>query len=486
MGVARREELKKLETRLGQAPQLVCRTCSEGGILEYYRCCVDFVRLQKSVWQEMVYIPSLAKMLDPGRLVVVSRGRELRNVVAVVLKCFTVEGVKKRLKLLLPVKSVNDTSVPSDSEEAETFEENLRLWDLAIDKNRLFAGVENCGNERHESPHCVAEFPVECLVGICAKSLKVQGNEVVSDWERRKQPRFRNSSPEQTTLIAVKELRHWTLVWRTSVEGPPLVDSGKDLQSAGVDLVTRVHDLKALGSQLKGFRCTQCLSFKEHFMQIRDLDRMQSDKQKLQYLLSPESLRSNAAYKDKLAVLKHLGYVDVNNMVELKGKVACEISQHEILMTELILENVFSSLAPAEVAAVLSITTCQFKTKDVELNEHMTKLKEVVMRVVDKISSVQKMCGVGNYDLSDELQFGLMEVVYEWARGIPFAQLMEMTEAQEGLIVRCIQRLDEMCRDVMNAARIVGDPNLQQKMEETSQAIKRDIVFAASLYTTIS
>ncbi len=62
---------------------------------------------------------------------------------------------------------------------------------------------------------------------------------------------------------------------------------------------------------------------------------------------------------------------------------------------------------------------------------------------------------------------------------------MEMTEAQEGLIVRCIQRLDEMCKDVRNGARIVGDPALQQKMEETSQAIKRDIVFAASLYTTM-
>jgi antiviral helicase SKI2 len=60
---------------------------------------------------------------------------------------------------------------------------------------------------------------------------------------------------------------------------------------------------------------------------------------------------------------------------------------------------------------------------------------------------------------------------------------MTMTEAQEGLIVRCIQRLDEVCKDVRNAARIVGDPSLREKMEATSTAIKRDIVFAASLYT---
>lgn len=35
---------------------------------------------------------------------------------------------------------------------------------------------------------------------------------------------------------------------------------------------------------------------------------------------------------------------------------------------------------------------------------------------------------------------------------------------------------------VRNAARVIGDPTLYRKMEATSQLIKRDIVFAASLY----
>ena len=60
---------------------------------------------------------------------------------------------------------------------------------------------------------------------------------------------------------------------------------------------------------------------------------------------------------------------------------------------------------------------------------------------------------------------------------------MGLTDVQEGMIVRCIQRLDETLRDVRDAARIIGDPILYKKMEEASTAIKRDIVFAASLYT---
>ena len=52
-----------------------------------------------------------------------------------------------------------------------------------------------------------------------------------------------------------------------------------------------------------------------------------------------------------------------------------------------------------------------------------------------------------------------------------------------GIIVRCIQRLDETCRDVRKAAKVIGDTALYQKMQTCSTLIKRDIVFAASLYT---
>lgn len=62
---------------------------------------------------------------------------------------------------------------------------------------------------------------------------------------------------------------------------------------------------------------------------------------------------------------------------------------------------------------------------------------------------------------------------------------MELVEdkVQEGIIVRCIQQLNEILCDIKDAARLFGDLVLKKKMEEASDAIKRDIVFAASLYT---
>jgi antiviral helicase SKI2 len=69
-------------------------------------------------------------------------------------------------------------------------------------------------------------------------------------------------------------------------------------------------------------------------------------------------------------------------------------------------------------------------------------------------------------------------------QGTPFADICELTDVSEGLIVRTIVRLDETCREFRNAASIMGNSALYKKMEVASNAIKRDIVFAASLYVT--
>lgn len=60
---------------------------------------------------------------------------------------------------------------------------------------------------------------------------------------------------------------------------------------------------------------------------------------------------------------------------------------------------------------------------------------------------------------------------------------MQLTEVQEGIIVRCIQQLSELVTDIKSAAKAYCNPELQNKMEETSAVIKKDIVFAATLYT---
>lgn len=68
-------------------------------------------------------------------------------------------------------------------------------------------------------------------------------------------------------------------------------------------------------------------------------------------------------------------------------------------------------------------------------------------------STVEKIPGdstcvrfqVGQFEGQPErLNFGLVRVVYEWALEKPFAEIMDLTDVQEGIIVRCIQQLHEV------------------------------------------
>lgn len=74
-------------------------------------------------------------------------------------------------------------------------------------------------------------------------------------------------------------------------------------------------------------------------------------------------------------VLQQLQYVDSGGAVQLKGRVACQISSHELLLTELLFENILSPLAPEESAALLS---CLVFTQSTQVEPHITHtLQEV-------------------------------------------------------------------------------------------------------------
>lgn len=138
----------------------------------------------------------------------------------------------------------------------------------------------------------------------------------------------------------------------------------------------------------------------------------------LSYALSPESLQLLPDYEAKLNVLKKLGYVDENCVVTLKGKVAREIHHQELLVTELMFESFFNHLQPAEIAAALSCTTCQEKNSTrAVVNENLKRIEEDLRKVIDRISAEQKNYHVEE-DFAQEINFSLIEVVYEWARGM--------------------------------------------------------------------
>ena len=70
---------------------------------------------------------------------------------------------------------------------------------------------------------------------------------------------------------------------------------------------------------------------------------------------STENILQMDELKSRTRVLRRLGFVTAEGIVDVKGRVACEISTgDELLLTELIFNDVFGSLAPEYCAALLS------------------------------------------------------------------------------------------------------------------------------------
>ncbi|KAL4067368.1 NUC185 domain-containing protein, partial [Scleroderma yunnanense] len=236
--------------------------------------------------------------------------------------------------------------------------------------------------------------------------------------------------------------------------------------------------------RIQNSSCTLCENFEDHYATFHGEKSLRASIDILKAEISEQNLRLIPDYEQMIAVLKELKFIDENSTVQLKGRVACEInSANELVLTELILENTLANYEPEEVVALLSCFIFQEKT-DVEpiIPPKLSEGLEAIMEITARVLSIQEYCRVATEEFRSTLKAGLIEVVYEWAKGMPFDQIMALTDVPEGTIVRVITRLDETCREVRDAARVIGDAELFKKMEEAQVKIKRDIVFAASLY----
>ncbi|CAH8497985.1 unnamed protein product [Dicrocoelium dendriticum] len=185
-------------------------------------------------------------------------------------------------------------------------------------------------------------------------------------------------------------------------------------------------------------------------------------------------------------VLRRLNFVSEHDVIELKGYVACEItSADELLLTELLFDGVFNNLSSEHIAALLSCFVFEERASTMpkltkELSDALRTLQETARRIA-RISNECRLT-VDEDAYIDSFKPHLMDLVDAWTRGASFAKVCSMTDLFEGTIIRTLRLLEELLRQMANAARTIGSVALEEKFNEAIEKLKRDIVFAASLY----
>lgn len=463
--VKHKEDMDNLHKEISNVKDIECYMCSID-LEEYYQTCKDYHELKKKLQGVVLSHPAAIKSLSAGRVIIIND--ELRkNVVAVVLSS-TVGTNNVRTFTCLAICDKGGVTL-SKEEVAKSAQITPVMG------KSLFIPEGPCWHE-------LVQVKAENVSIVTTKTIRVDVDKIVNDVKKRQQPRFRNDPPGQTVSIATQELLRLT---ETNSDGLAGLDPVKELHIRDIELVEQFKSIQSIEETFKQFQCINCPRFIEHFDEHSRNMELRNKYRHLKFLLSDESLQLLPEYQQRIEVLRSLNYIDDHNAVQLKGRVACEISTHELMITELVFENALTELHPTEIAALMSCVVFEQKrASEPKLIDTLIEGREKILGIARKINSLQRQYGIQTaVDYEEEFKFNLMEVVFEWARGMPFSEITALTDVQEGIIVRCIQRLNETLRDVRNAARIIGDPVLYQKMEEASSMIKRDIVFAASLYT---
>lgn len=133
------------------------------------------------------------------------------------------------------------------------------------------------------------------------------------------------------------------------------------------------------------------------------------------------------------------------------------------------------------------------------------RVMQDLARRIAKVSQESKLAMVEDEYVSS-FKVELMEAVVAWCKGASFADickvrvvrlsavvaftdglfclLRQMTDQFEGNVIRVFRRLGELLRQMTQAAKVIGNAELQEKFQKASEMLQRpnSVIFCSSLY----
>ncbi|EXJ85202.1 hypothetical protein A1O3_05877 [Capronia epimyces CBS 606.96] len=223
--------------------------------------------------------------------------------------------------------------------------------------------------------------------------------------------------------------------------------------------------------------------YNQYAQKVTLTDKIRALKKQIQ---DAHSIMQMEELKCRKRVLRRLQFINEDEVVQLKARVACEISTgDELMLSELLFNRFFNDLTPEHCAAVMSCFVFEEKVNEQPtLPEDLARpLREIQRqaRVIAKVS-VESKLAVNEEEYVQSFKWQLMPVMFAWATGKSFGEICKMTNVYEGSLIRTFRRLEEALRQMAEASKVMGSEELEKKFEEALSKVRRDIVAAQSLY----
>lgn len=433
----------------------------EENVKDYYEIRQTLEGYNDDVRQIITHPANILSFLQPGRLVqVVVGGKYSYGWGAVV------DFVKR-------VNRRNPTAVYSDH---ESYIVNVVVNTMYADSPLNLIKPFNPTFPEGIRPALEGEKNMCAIIPITLDSIRTVGN-------------LRLFMPKDVKASGQKETVGKSLVeiQRRFEKGVPLIDPIRNMKIEDDDFRKLLRKIEVLEAKLFSNPIAQSIRLKELYEKYSKKNALENDINNLRHKITEsQAVIQLDDLRRRKRVLRRLGFCSQNDVIELKGRVACDItSGDELLLTELIFNGNFNDLKPEQAAALLSCFAFQERCKEAprlkpELAEPLKAMREAAAKIA-KIMKDSKL-EVVEKDYVESFRHELMEVVYEWCKGAHFTQICKMTDVYEGSLIRMFKRLEELVKELIDVSNTIGNSTLKEKMETVANLIHRDIVSAGSLY----
>ncbi|KAG0627922.1 hypothetical protein M758_2G238400 [Ceratodon purpureus] len=445
------ETIKTLEAEAAKID-----SAGEASMAEYHSLRIKVAQLEKQMMAEVLRPERVLLFLKPGRLVKIRDGGDEWGwgvVVNVVKKATPNSG----------------TASPAvASAPASSYIVDVLLY--------CASGVIQAGKRPRPKPCPPGEkgemhvVPVRMPLICAISALRVAAPHDLRPPEAR-----------QSVFMAVQELE------RRFPDGFPKLDPIEDMGIDDEDFVKIVKEIEVEEKKLLAHPLFKSEKEADCFAAFQRKAELMAEIDALKIRMRDSQLQKfREELKNRSRVLKRLGHINADGVVQTKGRAACLIdTADELLVTELMFNGLFNDVDHHQVVAIASCFLPVEKSNEVvrlktELAWPLEKLKETAKQIAE----IQKECKleIDVEEYAESFKPFLMDVLYSWSKGAAFSEICDMTDIFEGSIIRAARRLDEFLNQLRNAAQAIGNPDLENKFMLGSESIRRGIIFANSLY----
>jgi antiviral helicase SKI2 len=247
-----------------------------------------------------------------------------------------------------------------------------------------------------------------------------------------------------------------------------------------------INTKASLQISIRENKCHDCHKREDHRQLFEKRKKLEDDFEKKNESLSSENLKYYNDFKNRLVILKKLGYIDEDDTILLKGKAARELATSDcILITELLLSNVLDKLDIAETVAFMcgfAFNKNEIECEDPGINDNFSLAIGEFNIILEELQKLEQSFQFEENKYNRRITFSVSKSIYLWMKGGKFVEILEESDLEEGKLYNLIMRLYLFLEEIKNFYMILGNTKLADKFKQAKESIMRDIMSCRSLY----